>query len=206
MTDTKIKQILFRLMSDKGVNVSELARCICLPQPTVYRIAAGICEHPHLSSLKPLADFFAITVNQLKGLEPIASIDHAIKVPLLTWDQAINKSFDKIDVNNSEQILTDAKVGLAGYALKVKDASMEPVFPKGTLLIADPKKQPKDRSYVIAKLINFPEPIFRQLLIDAQEHYLKPLSPDFERYKMTRLENNDKILSVVVQAKRDYEE
>ncbi len=206
MNDTKIKQILSKLMSEKDISVSELARCICLPQPTVYRIAAGICEHPHLSSLKPIADFFAITVNQLKGLEPIASIDRAIKIPLLTWDQSISWSNEKIALHDVEQILTDAKVGSDGYALKVKDASMEPAFPKGTLLVVDPKRQPKDRSYVIAKLKDLPEPIFRQLLIDAQEYYLKPLSPDFEQYRMTRLEKNDKILSVVVQAKRDYEE
>jgi len=58
----------------------------------------------------------------------------------------------------------------------------------------------------IAKLANLPEPIFRQLLIDAQEQYIKPLSPDFDHYKMLRLDDNDKILSVIVQAKRNYEE
>lgn len=82
---------------------------------------------------------------------------------------------------------------------------MDPVFPKNTLLIADPDKSPKDRSYVIAKLSNINTPIFRQLLIDVKDRYLKALSPDFEQYKMTRLSDNDEILSVVVQAKRDCE-
>jgi len=82
---------------------------------------------------------------------------------------------------------------------------MDPVFPKNTFLIADPDKHAKDRSYVIAKLSNFDEPIFRQLLIDAHDRYLKALSPDFDQYKMTRLNENDKILSTVIQAKRDCE-
>jgi hypothetical protein len=59
---------------------------------------------------------------------------------------------------------------------------------------------------VVAKLSSCIEPIFRQLLIDAPDRYLKALSPDFDKYKMTYLNNNDNILSIVVQAKRDCED
>jgi SOS-response transcriptional repressor LexA len=83
---------------------------------------------------------------------------------------------------------------------------MEPVFPKNTILIADPDRQAKDRSFIIAKLANYPEAVFRQLLLNAREKYLKPLSPDLEQYKMIRLTENDKILSIVLQSKRDIEE
>ena len=186
--------------------MAELARRINLPQPTVHRIATGVCEHPHISSLEPIASFFSINVDQLKGHEPIPKLDRVCKLPLLTWDEALHWSAKKSEVPNSEFILTDAVVGKAGFALKMKDASMDPVFPKNTVLIADPDRQAKDRSFVIAKLVTHPEAIFRQLLMDAGDRYLKPLSPDFEQYKMTRLNNNDKILSVVVQAKRDCED
>lgn len=206
MKNTRIGQILNRLMAEKKIRVAELARRINLPQPTVHRIATGACEHPHLSSLEPLASFFSINVDQLKGHEPIPWLDRASKVPLLTWDEILDWPLKKNERQDSEFILTDAAVGKAGFALKIKDASMEPVFAKNTILITDPEKQAKDRSYVIAKLANYPEVIFRQLLMDAGDHYLKPLSPDFDRYKMTQLNNNDKILSVVVQAKRDYED
>ena len=206
MKNTRIGQILNRLMTDIKIRVAELARRINLPQPTVHRIATGACEHPHLSSLEPIASFFSINVDQLKGHDPIPWLDRASKVPLLTWNEVLHWSAKKNDRQNSEFILTDAAVGKAGFALKIEDASMDPVFPKNTVLIADPEKQAKDRSFVIAKLVSHPEAIFRQLLMDAGDHYLKPLSPDFEQYKMTRLNNNDKILSVVVQAKRDYED
>ncbi len=203
MKNTKIGQILNRLMADQKIRVTELARRINLPQPTIHRIATGACEHPHLSSLKPIANFFSINVDQLKGHEPIPWLDRASKVPLLEWDEILYWPKRKDEKIYNEFILTDAVIGKAGYALKIIDASMDPVFPRNTILIADPEKQFKDRSFVIAKLANYPEAIFRQLLVDAGDRYLKPLSPDFEQYKMTRLNNNDKILSVVVQAKRD---
>lgn len=206
MRKTRIGQILNRLMAEKKIRVAELARRINLPQPTVHRIATGTCEHPHLSSLVPIANYFSVSVEQLKGHEPIPWLDRATKVPLLSWEKALEWPANKELIDSEELVLTDAVVGNAGFALKIKDASMDPVFPKNTILIADPEKQPRDRSYVIAKLANYPEAIFRQLLIDAGQFYLKPLSPDFDQYKMTHLDNNDKILSVVVQAKRDYEE
>lgn len=206
MKNTKIAQILNRLMAEKKIRVAELARRVNLPQPTIHRIATGACEHPHLSSLEPIANFFSINIDQLKGHEPIPWLDHASKVPLLTWEEVVYWPAEKSNDNGSEFILTDAAIGKSGFALKIKDASMDPVFPKRTILIADPERQAKDRSYVIAKLDKHPEAIFRQLLMDAGNRYLKPLSPDFDQYKMTRLNNNDKILSVVVQAKRDCED
>ncbi|MHB1947207.1 MAG: LexA family protein [Gammaproteobacteria bacterium] len=205
MKNTRIGQILNRLMTEKKLRVAELARRVNLPQPTVHRIATGSCEHPHLSSLEPIANFFSITVDQLKGLELIPWLDHASKVPLLTWMQALEWPSNKCKMQNNELIFTDAKVSTNGYALKINDVSMDPVFPKNTILIADPDKQFRDRSYVIARLSNLHGAIFRQLLINAEDLYLKPLSPDLDQYKMSKIKENDEILSVVVQAKRDCE-
>jgi SOS-response transcriptional repressor LexA len=206
MKTTRIGQILKRLMAEKKIRVAELARQINLPQPTIHRIATGACEHPHLSSLEPIANFFSISVDQLKGHELIPWLDRASRIPFLTWEQALSWPSNKNKMHDNELIFTDANVGKNGYALKINDAAMDPVFPKNTLLIADPDKSPKDRSYVIAKLTNLNIPVFRQLLIDAEDRYLKALSPDFEQYRMARLNNNDEILSVVVQAKRDCED
>lgn len=206
MKNTKVGQILRKLMAERKIRVAELARRVNLPQPTVHRIATGVCEHPHASSLKPLADFFSVTVDQMKGHEPIQAIDAIIKVPLLAWEQAKTWVFDHKKIKPKEFIVTDAKVGAQGYALKVEDASMEPVFPRKTILVIDPYREVRDRSYVVAILANYSLPLFRQLLVNAKEKYLKPLSPDLDCYKMIKLDLNDKILGAVIQAKRDWED
>lgn len=205
MKNTRVGQILNSLMAEKNIRVAELARLVNLPQPTVHRIATGVCEHPHLSSLQPLADFFELTVDQLKGHEPIQVLDFIAKVPLISWDEAQFWPANKKELINNQKVITDARVGPLAYALKVKDASMDPVFPIHTILIADPERPIRDRSYVLAKLDSHPEPVFRQLLMNAGDKHLKPLSPDLECYKMTTLNNNDKILSAIIQAKRDCE-
>lgn len=40
-----------------------------------------------------------------------------------------------------------------------------------------------------------PEAIFHQILMDGPNLYLKPISPDYEQFKMNRLEKGDKILA-----------
>lgn len=205
MKSTKISQILKQLMAEHKIRVAELARRINVPQPTIYRIATGMCEHPHLSSLQPLADFFSISVEQLKGHEPIHSLDRITKLNLVSWTDAINDEV-RPKTSSNDTVFTDAKVSNKSFALKVKDTSMDPSFPKNSILIVDPEREPKDRSLVIAHLQEMDEPLFRQLLIDASHRYLKALSPDFEKFKLIHLLKEDKILGVVVQSKRDCEE
>src|SRR3990167_5910581 len=63
--------ILNRLMFEKKIRATELAREVNLPQPTVHRMATGKCTNPHKSSLEPIADYFDISVDQLKGDVPL---------------------------------------------------------------------------------------------------------------------------------------
>ncbi len=206
MRKTRISHILNRLLSEKKIRVTELARLVKLPQPTVHRIVNGVCEYPRPVSLKPIADFFSITVEQLRGLDPIPWLEQVTKVPLLSWQHIAQWPGQKATLHPQDLILTDAQIGENGYATRLSDASMDPVFPKGVLLIADPDRAARDRSFVIVKRAEHDHPIFRQIFIDGQDRYLKPLSPDLSQYKMSQLNNNDKILSVVLQAKRDCEE
>ena len=115
MSNTKISQILTRLLSDQNLRVSELARQVQLPQPTIQRIAAGVCENPHISSLKPIAEFFSISVDQLKGLEPIPKFDKIFKLPLISWTEAATWCM-KFKTNTTEHVLTDVHVNDRAFA------------------------------------------------------------------------------------------
>jgi SOS-response transcriptional repressor LexA len=212
-TATNINEILGRLMFQRRIRTADLARRTNVPQPTLSRIMSGMTANPHQSSLEAIAKFFELTVSQLKGHQPIPWLDPITpeaagwtQIPLLTWEQATNWTDGRCDLSDNELLFTDVKVGNRAYALTVKDASMEPQFSKDTLLIIDPDKIPKDRSYVVATLKNYSEILFRQLLIDGPSQYLKPISPDFDRFKMMLLEKGDYISGVLVQARRDYTE
>jgi SOS-response transcriptional repressor LexA len=213
ITHLTLSEILNRLMFQQRIRVTELARRTGLSQPTLQRMVAGTVESPHQASLKLLADYFQVTTEQLKGLKPISWLQPATpneagwaKVPLLTWSQVISWTTEGEAKTEEGLLFTDAKVGAKAFALQMNDASMEPLFPKGTLLFMDAEKTPKDRSYVAVTLSGYPEAIFRQLIIDGPNRYLKPISPDFDRYKMSLMAEGDRILGVLTQARRDYEE
>lgn len=200
MTNTKVGSILSRLLNEHHLSVSELARRVKLPQPTIQRIATGVCEYPHVSSLKPLADFFSISIDQLRGLETIPQFDNIFRLPLINWEEASVWN-QKHKTKSENYIVVDVKVSSQAYALTVMDGAMEPIFLQGTTLILDPDVSPIDRNYIIVLLKNANIPIFRQLIIDGQNKLLKPLSLDKNIYKISRLKAADKILATVVQAR-----
>lgn len=211
---TTLSTILRRLMFEQHIKTTELARQIGLPQATVHRIVSGASPRPHLTSLKPLADFFSVSIEQLKGQEPIESLLGATggispnvnMVPMIPWEQASNWQNMLKDQAKLRSILTDISINPRTFATQMTDSSMDPQFPLGTILIIDPEKEPQDRRFVLAQLKDPQQIVFRQLIIDGQNRYLKPLSPDLEQFAMNKLTDDDEICGVLVQARKDYQD
>ncbi len=209
-------QILKRLMFHRGIRTTELARRIGLKQPTVHRIVEGVSPTPHQSSLVPLAEFFGITVEQLRGEEPLPWTlydtwglhgQDMAPVPVITWEDAVSwPQNPNQDQARHEPILMPRPVNENVFALVMEDSSMSPQFPKGTVLVIDPKKSYKDRSYVLIKMKDHTRAVFRQLLLDARQYYLKCLSPDLDGVRAEPLSEETQICGTLIQARLNYEE
>lgn len=218
----KLGQNLKRLLFERNMKPIDLAREVNLPQPTIHRLVTGKTTRPYRSSLEPIAEFFSVTVEELLGEAPEAS---------QIWDQqAIKKNKDQAITNNTQQLVKNIPIiswnalsslqaaieksdkhivtigHLSGesFAVVMADSSMEPFFSQGTLLILDPKQIPKDRSHVLVKLKENNVYVFRQLLIDGDDRYLKPLNPDLSLFKMRILHENDKIIGTLVESRNQY--
>jgi len=66
-----LSTILTHLMSEKGIKSAELARKTGIGQPVVHRLMTGTTENPQILTLKPIADFFGVTLDQILGLRPL---------------------------------------------------------------------------------------------------------------------------------------
>ena len=212
---TTLSQILKRLMFEKQIRTTELARRVSLKQPTVHRIVEGTSLRPHISTLQPIADFFSVTVDQLRGVEPLPwnlfgdsiniGAEEVSVVPILTWEEAMD--WDKFlpeARQRHQSVIMHKKISSNAFALTVTDSSMQPQFPAGTQLIIDPDKDVKDRGFVVIALQNHQKEIFRQILIDGQQMYMKPLCPDLEHFNIVPLNKKDKVCGTLVQARLDY--
>lgn len=79
-------------------------------------------------------------------------------------------------------------------ALRVLGDSMAPEFIEGHIIIIDPAGVIEDSTYVLAIYEN--EYIFRQLIIDQEQFFLKPLN---EHYPTVQIASLEAIKGVIVQ-------
>jgi hypothetical protein len=85
------------------------------------------------------------------------------------------------------------------------DFSMEPLFEKGCTLIFDEAVTPTDRSYILIKIMSSGICVFRQLLIDGDENYIKSLNPDISATSIRRLNPEDKIIACLVETRSNFQ-
>lgn len=71
---------------------------------------------------------------------------------------------------------------LEPYALRVLGDSMAPEFADGCIVIVDPGYLPHDGSYVIVEFAG--DIFFRQLVIDGERRFLKPLNPKYGEFEL----------------------
>lgn len=205
-----ISQILEQLIQDHDLNTLELSRRTGIAQPVIYRLVSGETLNPKIETVCKLADYFKITVNQLIGELSLPELDtytktyQSFKIPLLEWNQIISWKNNRKLTGQIPKIATELAPNPNLYAVTMYDDSMEPVFPKNTVLIIDANKKPKDSNYIIVKLRNQKQPIFRQLHIDDELRYLQSLNPNTEKYKMKLFSDDDKYCGLLIQAKKNY--
>jgi SOS-response transcriptional repressor LexA len=216
-----ISQVLKRLMFERELKTAELARLIGMPQPTLHRIVEGTSTRPHSPSLVAIANYFGLSLEQLRGEVPIpwlAPMDLEIlqsgwqKVPLIEWlELAQFTSSTKKSLEHEQSlafkpiVLSEVKFLGVFFALKMPDASMDPLFPINSTLIFDEGRQAKDRDYVLIHLKKDNRYVFRQLILDGQQTFIRPLSPDLREVTLQALDKNDQVCGVLVQSKQEYQ-
>lgn len=125
--------------------------------------------------------------------------------PLISWVSAGLWS-EAIEPWSREEIdrwpSTTRHVSENSFWLEVKGDSMTaPVglsIPEGMMILVDPEVSATSGKLVIARLTDANEATFKKYIEDGGRKYLKPLNPE---YKMQEINDNCRIIGVVVEAK-----
>ena len=201
---------LKRLMDREKINASELGRNIKLAQPIIHRLLTGKNVNPKLATIRPIADYFDVTISQLIGEDLLILDDQAgeraawKQVPVLSWGDISPVVDGSRTVMISEQVSTDARVSDLAYAVVIDTTGLEPHFPKGAKVVVEPKRRPTDSDFLVVITTEGGEPHIRQVVSDGADSYLKSLNPALSKMNMIRLEHAYKVLGVVVQVKLYY--
>lgn len=191
---------LRKLMSTANLNEHELSRRTNIKQPIIHRLLSGENKNPKLQTIKPIADYFLLTVSQLIGEE----------ANILSSGFTSNKHYGWTEVpliNSIESLLseqkvnTECKVSKNTFAAFILDQSMEPLFPEKCLVIVEPNIKAESGDYVMLKNSKN-ELILRNFLLISGEKYINPLN---NRYgTICKLSDEEKVIGVVIRSIYDY--
>ena len=102
-----VSEILMKLMSRQGLTDNELADRVGIPQPTISRIRNGDSRDPRDSTLRPLAQYFGLSVSQLRGDVPLP----ADRVKVAANDEVTEVSADVLRLAMAIEALTSDERG-----------------------------------------------------------------------------------------------
>lgn len=207
----KIGEIISNLMDACGIDATELAEQTNLPCSTISRLRSNATESsPNLSSLFPIANFFCISISQLIGEEPIPYIQGKYNparikrqsLPVLHGETILEYLQHK-NRSTLPLIHVDTPVSTESFAYFLQGNAMEPQFPDGTLLIIDPNIEIENLDHILVIPTNKKLPLFRQILIEGEERYLRTLNPTFNEFiKLTSKSHT--ILGVMIESRRNF--
>lgn len=157
------------LMSQKGItNVTELAKQIRIPQPTMHRLLSGDVKEPKYALLKQIADFFKLSVQELVETDLLRtagsqSVDPTkvgtlrfTEVPVVGGAQLGNGGHWtnlQYPVGYGDGYISWPTRDPDAYALRCTGDSMKPRIKDGEYVVIEPNHQflPGDEVLVVTK-------------------------------------------------------
>ncbi|MGF1878804.1 S24 family peptidase [Photobacterium frigidiphilum] len=163
-----------------------------LPEGWLDTVHTGVVDKSH--------DVFAdrAVVTQSGDDSYIQTLSRVGRYPLIDKVQAGSWS------EMTEEYLADAPTfpcpiscSEATFLLKVSGDSMLPIYQDGYFIWVDPSVEPQNKSHVIARLDDNNEATFKQLVIEDEQRFLKPLNKNWpEQY--IKINDNCTIIGVVI--------
>jgi SOS-response transcriptional repressor LexA len=205
---------LKKLITGAEISESELSRKTNIAQPIIHRILNRQNTNPKIETIRPIANFFGVTISQLIGESLLfyeneefskPELQKLTALPLLSWEKLTSwLAAPEQQIKKHPKIITDLPTSKLAYALKIVDASLEPLFLKGTILIVEPKREPKNGDFVIMKQKNQNIAVIRQFILDGELKYLKSLHAEVQNVAPKLMSADNFFCGVVIQSKTNY--
>jgi SOS-response transcriptional repressor LexA len=172
----------------------ELAKALNVPHDW---LTTGSGKEPSIGDNAPSATTLDNNVSpvEIKG-----------RVPLISWVQAgdWSEAFDPYEVGQGEEWLPAPDgCGTNTYALRIQGESMEPEFSDGEIVFVDPDREPQNKSYVIVRMEDDNTTTFKQLILERDRAFLKPLNPSWPD-PIIEINGNATVAGVVISKLTTY--
>lgn len=206
-----VKKNLEWLISQRKTNPYDLQRATGVPQPTIHRILTGESSDPRTKTLQPLADYFKVSVADMRDRDLAAPSDALAGLPAGSYMrvEAIGPGDSRL--THIPKVRLRLTAGISGFevepepfdgttttvptdwlerngfdrtkliAITVRGESMEPTFYEGDLVVVNTGDDKLVDGGVYA--INYEgEPVVKRLTRDAGQWWLNSDNVDQRRY------------------------
>lgn len=152
-----LSSVLKSLMVRAGFSEHELSRKTGIKQPIIHRLLSGENLNPKLDTLKPIAQYFAISISQLIGEEPLfekngensaQNLSDWIPIPLL--DKNV-ESYTCPKKNAVRWIMMDCSVSEKAFAIQLHESTFSFPLLENSIIVVDPLKSPSHQDFVLIK-------------------------------------------------------
>ena len=123
------------------------------------------------------------------------------RVPLISWVQAGHwcEAMDPFEPGDAEDwLFCPVNHGSSTFALRVRGVSMEPKYRDGAIIYIDPDRSADHLSNVVVRIAGESEVTFKQLVIEGDKRFLRPLNPDWPGPKLISIDSDAVICGVVI--------
>lgn len=178
-----ISDNLNRLIELKKTTDNRVAQDINIPVMTVRRLLSGETTDPRISTLKLLAEYFDVSIDDLIASNNeinygVMGQSKPLFIPVLDWSAAQRSS--SIDFSKWHEwvpvtVGKNETISARSFALESRP-SMFPRFQQGTVFIIDPELSATDGDLVLVKLRENDELTLRELFVDPPDWQLHQLN------------------------------
>ena len=178
----------------------DLAHSVCVSQTTIYKLESGASN----SSRRTVAIAMSCSVNPI-WLETGQGKMVLPGSQMMGNNRDQNGGDDEFDQSlpwenyyplvEWPEIPSFCEEDSTMFTAKVPDDTMETEFQEGEVLLISPRSTANHNDFIIVGTKTDSAPVFKQLIVQCSDRYLKPLNP---RYPLELVENELHVYGVVI--------
>lgn len=193
------------LLTQHSLDIKNLSIETGVPAATLARLRRD-GSNPTLSSIEPLLDFFRVDMDAFlyedmsdPNYQDRKKMGDLVPISVYTLEEIASGR------ENAKVLKFIGAAGITGenaFGISINSDALAPAFQSNSIIIIDPNLKPVEGDYVLCCLGSGEEaPVFRQIFIDGNAYYFKPVNPGFGEMRHYEFY---KILGVVIKSIESY--
>ncbi|EMK3400842.1 TPA: hypothetical protein NKZ51_004554 [Vibrio parahaemolyticus] len=189
-----IGKIIRKARLDAGLTMKAVEAATGILASNQSKIELGENTAPGFATIARLADYYSLSLDGINDAMKTSSSNSVVaararkcvQLPVISWVQAGSwrESIAVLD-EDGPVIASPFRCTNDAYVLEVNGDSMTAhhgameSFPEGSLIVVEPNIEPRNKSYVVARIRGSDDVTFKQLIFDGNKKFLKPINPQY---------------------------